>query len=116
MCPFSGGKAAGINTKLTDILHVCLNTGYAVPFIECRVIQHLKVVQFSILIQKLLFRFNVMEAYTTLAISAVERDFQHILVLSDDFSTVALTLLWANTGFSFPLPNGSKISNCLIKF
>ena len=48
--PFSGGEAAGINPKLTDILNIRLNAGHAIPLIECWVIQHLEVVQFSILI------------------------------------------------------------------
>ena len=107
--PFSGGEAAGINPKLTDILHVCLNTGYAIPLIERRVIQHLEVIQFSILIQKLLFLFNVMEAYTAFAISAVECDFQHVFVFADNLSTgcsnIALGENWLFIPFAEWLQN-----------
>ena len=96
--PFSGGFAAGINPKLTNILYIRLNACHAIPLIECRIIQHLEVVQFTVLIQKLLFRLNVMEANTALAVSAVERDFQHVFVLTDNLSAscsdVALSENW----------------------
>ncbi|PWY59260.1 hypothetical protein DMI82_11785 [Blautia sp. BCRC 81119] len=44
-----------LQKKLNQKWKLRLNAGHAIPFIECWVIQHLEVVQFSILIQKLFF-------------------------------------------------------------